>query len=76
MKKKWYQVWKRSDDIPKTYFDLLEENDSAIIGWYGKVSSDDRVTSPELAMKLATVYRCVDILSGSIASLPLIYKRK
>ena len=27
-------------------------------------------------MKLATVYRCVSILSGSIASLPLQVKRK
>ena len=34
------------------------------------------VTSPEMAMKLATVYRCISILSGSIASLPLQLKRK
>lgn len=74
--RKWYQIWKRSDDTPKTYFEALKANDSAILGWYGKPSPDDRVTNPELAMKLATVYRCVDILSGSIASLPLIYKRK
>lgn len=34
------------------------------------------VTGPEMAMKLATVYRCVSILSGSIASLPLQLLRK
>ncbi|VFB14383.1 putative phage portal protein [Bacteroides heparinolyticus] len=34
------------------------------------------VTSPEQAMRLATVYRCTSILSGSIASLPLQLKRK
>lgn len=34
------------------------------------------ITGPEMAMKLATVYRCVSILSGSIASLPLQLKRK
>lgn len=34
------------------------------------------VTGPETAMKLATVYRCVSILSGSIASLPLQLLRK
>lgn len=33
------------------------------------------VTSPDLAMKIATVYRCVDILSGSVASLPLWLQR-
>lgn len=79
MSKKWYQIWKRSDETAKSnpgYFDSLKENDSAIQGWYNMALSDDRVTSPELAMKLATVYRCVDILSGSIASLPLIYKQK
>ena len=34
------------------------------------------VQSPEAAMKLATVYRCTSILSGSIASLPLQLKCK
>jgi len=34
------------------------------------------VTGPETAMKLATVYRCTSILSGSIAALPLQMKRK
>lgn len=74
MSKKWYQIWKR--DKNPGYFESLKENDSDILGWYNMALSDDRVTSPELAMKLATVYRCVDILSGSIASLPLVYKQK
>ncbi len=34
------------------------------------------VTGPETAMRLATVYRCISILSGSIASLPLQLQRK
>lgn len=33
-------------------------------------------TSPELAMKISTVYRCVSILSGTIAALPLYPRRK
>lgn len=35
-----------------------------------------KVTGPEQAMRLATVYRCISILSGSIAALPLQLKRK
>lgn len=34
------------------------------------------VTSTNSAMQLAAVYRCVSILSGTIASLPLQVKRK
>lgn len=34
------------------------------------------IIGPETAMKLATYYRCVSILSGSIASLPMQLKRK
>lgn len=33
------------------------------------------VNSPDLAMKIATVFRCVDILSAGVASLPFEYKR-
>lgn len=39
-------------------------------------TNENLVTGPESAMRLATVYRCVSILSGSIASLPLQLKRK
>lgn len=34
------------------------------------------VKSPEQAMRLSTAFRCTDILSGTIASLPLCIKRK
>lgn len=34
------------------------------------------VTTPEQAMRLDTVYRCVDILSGTIASLPIYFRRR
>ena len=34
------------------------------------------VKSPEQAMRLSTAFRCTDILSGTIASLPLYIKRK
>lgn len=34
----------------------------------------DRVSSAELSMRIATVYRCVDILSKGIAQLPLEFK--
>ncbi|MFK1782945.1 hypothetical protein ACIXBQ_06860 [Bacteroides fragilis] len=34
------------------------------------------VNSTDTAMKLSAAYRCTAILSGTIASLPLQYKRK
>lgn len=39
-------------------------------------SSSPTVTGPETAMRLAAAYRCISILSSSIASLPLQLKRK
>ena len=36
----------------------------------------DVVTTKELAMKIAAVYRCVDIVSKGVAQLPLVIKRK
>lgn len=79
--KKWYHIFKRNSSRntnPKGYFEMLEENESDILGWYnlGAYNQDTEIRSPELAMKVAAVYRCVDILSGSIASLPLQYKVK
>lgn len=53
------------------YFDTVSETTARGIN-----DSIPAVTGPEMAMKLATVYRCVSILSGSIASLPLQLKRK
>lgn len=36
----------------------------------------DVVTCKELAMKIAAVYRCVDVVSKGVAQLPLVIKRK
>ena len=36
----------------------------------------DMVTRKELAMKIAAVYRCVDVVSKGVAQLPLVVKRK
>ena len=47
---------------------------------YGYTSMFDlsasEVANPTLALKIATCYRCISILSGSIASLPLEVQRK
>lgn len=51
-----------------------EEKDVIIVGEPG--TSKISVSGPEGAMKLAAVYRCTDILSGSIASIPLQLKVK
>ncbi|WP_018109829.1 phage portal protein [Bacteroides propionicifaciens] len=70
MNKKWYQFWKRSadtEDIPHAGQTVSE---------FGIFDSNMEISNPTLAMKLATVYRCLEILSGSIASLPLQYKVK
>lgn len=57
----------------RSYFETVAET-----GMASRVLEDVRptVSGPETAMKLATVYRCVSILSGSIASLPLQLLRK
>ena len=39
-------------------------------------TGSDVVTTKELAMKIAAVYRCVDIVSKGVAQLPLVIKRK
>ena len=36
----------------------------------------DLVNRKELAMKIAAVYRCVDVVSKGVAQLPLVIKRK
>lgn len=55
------------------YFDIIAETGLPQV--YGK-SAPVTVSSPEAAMRLAAVYRCTSILSGSIASLPLELLRK
>ena len=77
--KKWYQIWKRDNkEAPATnkgYFDTVKE--SGITEWInGDSGNNVSVTSANNAMSIAAVFRCVDILSGSIASLPLLLKEK
>ncbi len=43
---------------------------------YGSSTLTERVESPEDAMSLPTVYRCVDILSGTVSMMPLKLKRR
>lgn len=79
MKKKWYQIWKRNQETPpsnKGYFETLKE--SGATEWIngGDAGNNIHVSGANSAMKIAAVYRCVDILSGSIASLPLLLKEK
>ena len=56
------------------YFDAEGVSDGGVTTWFDSVGAFS--TSPNLAMKIATVYRCVDILSSTIASLPLELKAK
>lgn len=79
---KW-KFWKRNQEAPipapthKGYFETVNSADNLVTEWIGGGDSREiHVTSPNLSMKIATVYRCVDILSGSIASLPLQLKIK
>lgn len=73
MSRKWYQIWKRNnEEAPEV--ENRGADDNAITNWIG--ANQSYVTNPDTAMKIATVYRCVDILSGSIASLPLQLKIK
>jgi HK97 family phage portal protein len=39
-------------------------------------AGSDVVTRKELAMKIAAVYRCVDVVSKGVAQLPMVVKRK
>ena len=55
----------------RSYFEMVAAADATVSNNYIPT-----ITSGELGLKIATVYRCVDILSGSIASLPLLSKRK
>lgn len=58
----------------------LSELRSSVTGWYGnsdmQVTTANSAASPTTAMKLATVYRCISIVSGTVASLPLQIKKK
>lgn len=54
----------------------IEVNSEEFIRAFGVYGSNISVKSPEQAFKLDVVYRCVDILSGTIASMPLYVRRK
>lgn len=71
MKKRWWNIFRRKEE-PKQrgYFDSVSELYN--IGANRPII----VNSENQAMRLATVFRCTSILSGSIASLPLQVKRK
>jgi HK97 family phage portal protein len=78
-----WKFWKRSENEPaptsnKGYFETIK--DSGVTEWItggsGGSGNTVSVASAISAMKIAAVYRCIDILSGSIASLPLLFKEK
>lgn len=75
------KFWGRKDESfpvkveERGYFDTVVTAD--VIADVGACTrSITKVEGPEQAMRIATVYRCTDILSGSIAALPLLIKRK
>lgn len=50
-----------------------EKGNITTVPWAG--AGENEVTSTELALRVATVYRCADILSKGVAQLPLLIKR-
>lgn len=75
---KEYSVPEKVTDKPfeeRGYFDTVAKADASI-PVCNVNSSAQLVTTPDLALKVATAFRCVSILSGSIAALPLELKRK
>lgn len=70
MKKRWWNIFSKGTRLNKRSFADTLRN-------YGYTSDKPvYVNTENQAMKLATVFRCTAILSGSIASLPLEVKRK
>lgn len=71
MKKRWWNIFRKHEE-PKQrgYFDSV--GDLYNLG----ANKPIIVNSENQAMRLATVFRCTSILSGSIASLPLQVKRE
>lgn len=75
---KEYNVPEKVTEKPyeeRGYFDTVAKAEASI-PVYNINSSAQQVTTPDLALKVATAFRCVSILSGSIAALPLELKRK
>lgn len=79
MNLKFWKTNKKEPDLAlepvkeRRYFETVTSPDVTIRNINEPVSM---IIGPETAMKLATYYRCVSILSGSIASLPMQLKRK
>ena len=70
---KFWKINKKEEPKQRGYFDSVNAPDGNVTTWLESYASG---SSPTLAMKIATVYRCVDILSSTIASLPLELKVK
>ena len=70
---RWIYPARHRKEQQRGYFDMVRTADVSI---GGDQYNTTYVYSPDIAMKLATVYRCTSILSGSIASIPLQMKRK
>ena len=70
-----WKFWESNKKIEKRgYFDMVTAPDEVVTTWPWE--SEASGSTPGLSMKIATVYRCVDILSSTIASLPLEVKVK
>ena len=70
------RFWERNKAEGQTHKGYFESaNESRVTEWIDS-GSNIHVVSPNAAMKIAAAFRCVDILSGSIASLPLQLKEK
>ena len=82
IKDKWDQWTGKAamrDNIAQLQQNIAELRSITATQWYG--NSDVQVmgsysVSADMAMKLAAVYRCTSIVSGTVASLPLQVKKK
>lgn len=82
IKDKWDQWTGKAamrDNIAQLQQNIAELKSITSTQWYG--NSDVQVmgsysVSADMAMKLAAVYRCTSIVSGTVASLPLQVKKK
>lgn len=73
-KHNWGNKQMRSSSIKSEPVSVSSDKFFHLFGDYS--GGKQRVRTPESAMAVDTVYRCVDILSGTIASLPIFLRRK
>lgn len=67
------------ENIARLEDNVAELRSAVATQWYGNGEVQvigDYSVSANMAMKLAAVYRCTSIVSGTVASLPLLEKRK